>query len=401
MKGKIVSALGLLATVGVAFSPLTASAQELKASWDNGVNFATADKTFQGKIGARIFNDHFATLSIDDELDAAVGGLDNKSGTEFRDLLFWIKGTINDNLEYSFEEDFAGGDANPQEMWIGLKKMPWGGLRAGHTNEPFGFEKILSSRYLADMERAIPLALAPGRNNGLMAYGNVADKMIGWEAGVFHETPSTGAGTVDMSSMNYTARLFADPLFENDGETVVHAGIAYSRKQLESDIQFKSYPEAHLLPNYVDTGKIAADSADLLGAELLGVFGPFSLQSEYIQANVNADEDLSFPGVYVLASYFITGEHKNYKLGSGTLGMQKVASPYIGADGPGAWEVTGRYSWLDLSDGSVAGGELTDMTAGVNWYLNSNARIMLNYVYSDLNDVGKSHILENRLQIAF
>ena len=401
MKRKLASALGLVATVGLVVSTSTASAQQaLNISWDNGVNFATADKSVQGKLGARIFNDHYFTLSADKDLDAKAA---HKDGTEMRDLLFWIKGTVNETLEYSFEEDFSSGSANLQETWVGLKKLPWGGLRVGHTTEPFGFEQIMGAAYRADMERGLPTALAPGRNTGVMLYGDLAEKVVNWQAGVFRETGAFGNESGKDDSLNYTARVFADPLFENEGETVVHAGLAYSRKQLDLDVQYKSAGEAHLGPVYVDTGKIVADSVDLFGGELLGIFGPFSVQSEIMQANVNrtGSSNVGFPSLYALASFFITGEHRNYKLGSGTIGPQKVLSPFIGGNGAGAFELTGRYSWLDLSDKDIVGGELSDFTAGLNWYLCTNARVMLNYVYADLKDVGSSNILENRFQVFF
>ncbi len=49
----------------------------------------------------------------------------------------------------------------------------------------------------------------------------------------------------------------------------------------------------------------------------------------------------------------------------------------------------------------VNGGELRDFTAGVNWYLNPNMRIMCNYILADLNDVGDTDILQLHFQLDF
>lgn len=48
------------------------------------------------------------------------------------------------------------------------------------------------------------------------------------------------------------------------------------------------------------------------------------------------------------------------------------------ATGPGAWEIAARFSTINLSDGNVQGGRLNDVTLGVNWYLNFQARMFLN-----------------------
>ena len=60
-----------------------------------------------------------------------------------------------------------------------------------------------------------------------------------------------------------------------------------------------------------------------------------------------------------------------------------------------------RYSYLDLDEKDIQGGILHDWTFGTNWYLNPNARVMLNYVYSYLENVGDAHIFQMRFQVAF
>jgi phosphate-selective porin OprO/OprP len=163
----------------------------------------------------------------------------------------------------------------------------------------------------------------------------------------------------------------------------------------------------------VDTGPIDAQDAQLAGVEASWVYGPLCIQGEYIASFVDplaGGDGLYFHGGYVYASYFLTGEHRNYNRQMGYYDRTPVYEPFfrVGTDygictGSGAWEVAVRWSYLDLDDGAVAGGYLDDTTVGLNWYLHPYMRMMFNYIYADLNDpaAGESdaHIFLTRLSV--
>jgi phosphate-selective porin OprO/OprP len=62
-----------------------------------------------------------------------------------------------------------------------------------------------------------------------------------------------------------------------------------------------------------------------------------------------------------------------------------------------------RLSNLDLNDAGagVSGGELDDLTLGVNWYLDPTTRVMLNWVNADIRGLGEANALQARFQIDF
>ena len=112
-------------------------------------------------------------------------------------------------------------------------------------------------------------------------------------------------------------------------------------------------------------------------------------------------------------SYFLTGEQRMYKRSAGTFSDRVVpyenffrvrdGDGYV-QTGKGAWEVAYRASYLDLNGVGVSGGNVTDHTVGLNWYLNPYTRWMVNYVNSDLrrfNGTGNMSIFETRVQIDF
>ena len=102
------------------------------------------------------------------------------------------------------------------------------------------------------------------------------------------------------------------------------------------------------------------------------------------------------------ASYLITGETRKYAHKTGGFRAVTPDRNFRSKDnGLGAWEVAIRYSTIDLNDGIVQGGQLDDVTLGLNWYLNFNTRVMFNYVMADLKGVGDVNIFQTRFQIFF
>ncbi|MBD3267281.1 hypothetical protein GF373_11490 [bacterium] len=53
-----------------------------------------------------------------------------------------------------------------------------------------------------------------------------------------------------------------------------------------------------------------------------------------------------------------------------------------------------------------SGGELSDLTAALNWYLNPHTRVMMNFVHAELDDTlyngeSEENIIQMRFQIDF
>ena len=114
--------------------------------------------------------------------------------------------------------------------------------------------------------------------------------------------------------------------------------------------------------------------------------------------------DPTFWGGYVQASYFLTGEHRGYDRRFGTFDRPVVKNRFNPkdcgggwdcADRPsgagarwGAWEVAYRYSYLDLNDNQIAGGQLGQHTWGLNWYFNDNFKVQFQYSNIQRNVTG-------------
>ncbi len=326
-------------------------------------------------------------------------------------------------LIFKVQYDFAGGDAAVKDLYIGVKDIPGlGTLRLGHFKEPFSLEGLTSSKYSTFMEAGLRNVFFPSRNTGIGFHNSCADDRISYAAGFFREADKFGNS--DDEAYSVTARLTGLPWRAGDDQ-LLHLGLAVSHRDTDDgSIALAQRPESHLAEKMVDTGSFDADSYNVYGAELALVTGPFSLQGEYMLAEtdlpasgspasggagaaVSSSDDPSFAGWYVYASYWLTGESRKYKAESGTFSRMKPSSSFLDGDGVGAWELALRYSNLDLNDENVMGGELDSITVGVNWHLNPNMRIMLNYVNAEVDDHSEIDgsaavdVVQTRLQVDF
>ena len=127
------------------------------------------------------------------------------------------------------------------------------------------------------------------------------------------------------------------------------------------------------------------DDARVLSAEAGGAIGGFHAQGEYFDYSISrfGDSDLDFEGGYVQVGYILTGEKRKYRQSDGAFGGVKPSNPFFWdmAGGIGAWEIAARYSYVDLNDNLVFGGEQENVTVGLNWYLNNNMRLMFNWIH--------------------
>jgi phosphate-selective porin OprO/OprP len=119
------------------------------------------------------------------------------------------------------------------------------------------------------------------------------------------------------------------------------------------------------------------------GAESAVVYGPFSVQGEYIQNDISGTgyKDESLSGFYGFASYFLTGESRAYKASTGAWDRLKPTKNFDMKGGLGAWEVAGGYDSIDLNDGVIRGGKMSTAKFGLNWYPNPHVRFMADYVH--------------------
>jgi len=162
-------------------------------------------------------------------------------------------------------------------------------------------------------------------------------------------------------------------------------------------------PELRLDPTVlVTTGALAnVSQAQVYSVEAAGTYGGFFAQGEYFWFNVQRDAttglppfgapSLNFQGGYGQIGYVLTGETHHYNAAAAAYGGITPLHPFnFAAGGWGAWEIAARYSTIDLNDRvgtalGVAGGRQDVVTVGLNWYANSNVRLMFDYLHGNVS----------------
>ncbi|WP_417392827.1 OprO/OprP family phosphate-selective porin [Gimesia sp.] len=345
--------------------------------------------------------------------------MDPENNLEFRRLRLGFAGDIKDNMLYKLEFDFDdANDPTIKDAYIGWNDLPvFQTLLIGNQKRPLGMDHLNSSRFNWFLERPLVIEAfnQDARRLGIAAYGVSEEETWNWRYGIYEleniANDSGYAGDAGQYSLN--ARLAGTPWYDetSGGRGYLHLGIADMWAKPDGDpsatasnnneARFRTRPEARSgSVRWLDTGAIAgADWFNTLGLEAMLTVGSFSVVSEYQVTYVGrgaTGPDLTFEGAYVEAGYFLTGEYQPINRRTGTIERVKPLENFFWVNtcdgetggGWGAWQVIARYSYLDLSDGDITGGDERNFTAGMVWWWNSHARMQFNYIHAQIDDRG-------------
>jgi phosphate-selective porin OprO/OprP len=372
---------------------------------ERGITIANEAVTF--RIGGR--------LHVDPATGRTRPRLDDVIGQHIEVRRAWIESylTLVNSVELAFQYDFNSERRPINDAVIAYRGIDPVVVTFGNFKEPFSLQQLGSNNDTTFVERALSDALVPSRNTGfgIGAHGQR------WTAaaGAFGGNINTG---VESEGVAGTGRVTYAPILEDNH--VLHLGLsgsyrAYDRQ--DASVSFSTKPEAYVFQaSLLDTGEIeSTTSLARLGLEAAYQVGPVRLQGEYVLAEVGRGATASdpvFQGGYVEASWILNGPGRRYALapsyGANYAVFKGVSVPdseRVGLGGIGVFELAGRFSTLDLKSGGIRGGVERNWTAGLNWYPETNMRLMANYIRAYANGspvaAGRiaAHIAELRLQV--
>ncbi len=388
----VLFAMGQLATAG---EPWTS---KIKAGEDDPLKL---------NFGGRIMVDYnFA----DEEL------WEEKVGNELRRARFFAAGSLYDNIKFKLQVDFAnlgqsaakstdiilldgssqtvlikdGKNIDIKDAYIAMTDTPVGQILIGNRKVPFSLVSETSSKYIAFVERPLPLSVNdPKREVGIYISDKVLDKRLSYTVGTFRD--SGNGYSVGTGGLGYGGRIGTLPI--DLDETSLFLGA--SAWAIDSEgVKISPHPELHMVPSLV------GDSMEVDGTVVYSIesgfsCGPAHAAAEFIAADLEASaggEDAMVSGYYVQAGVFLTGEHRNIDSVAWKRVVPKKNFSRGESKGLGAIELKARFSSVDLDDGGFSGGTEDNVTLGANWYLNPHTALKFDYVLADASYTDKPSV---------
>ena len=416
----------------------------MMATWgkDGRLTFESEDKAFKARIGG-LFQMDFGFYSIDPYAQKLLPDIGLQQGSDFRRARLRSDGNFCTYMEWVFEMDFSrasderiDADTAPtpnvtfNNVFVGMHNIPFfGTIRVGHIKEELSFYSASSGRNIPFMER--PSVWDSIEDPYLFSNGvtisntYLEDHVYSW-VGLFQTNTRTGAfAASNTAELAFDVRLCVMPFYDEESNHWLNLGSTGSVRANPEDLlgDNKGLPVAtsnvnplvragssFQVPNLINTRPFfTRDGTELYSLCLNYANGPFSLGGQYngqflnnsyvgglpdtkSTTTVKPIGDLYFDGYSIEMLCFLTkGDHrginkmdpmysqvipvKNFSFGHGK-----------GEEGSGAWEIGTKFDFIksqfNVPDEKPRGGYLSSITLGLNWYLNPNAMIMTNYVYT-------------------
>lgn len=392
----------------------------LEGDMKNFVTRGTSNATAQ--VFGRMHLDYWSYPNTDDGA-ATFEGENPQDRILWRRLRFGVKGKISDQMFYKLEMEFPDpNDFEYRDMYIGWENVPvLQTVILGNHKRPFGLDHLNSSRYNIFNTRpnVIEAFNEDTRRLGISSNGVSDDQEWNWRYGVWQleRTQDDGQTFGDAYQLQVAGRLANTYWWDecSNGRGYGHWAVAGAIADPDetggprnnNEARFRTRPEARTGDRWLNTGRISNVSHfDILALEHVYNYGAFQWVSE-VQGlwtdRDNGSEDTFFYGGYTYVSYFLTGEHMPWERKTGILGRPKPFENFFWVDkcdgcqgrGWGAWQVAFRYSYLDMNDADIFGGEASSYTTSLVWYWNSNASVQFNWIHGYIDDAAVANGVGN------
>jgi phosphate-selective porin OprO and OprP len=383
-----------------------------------GLNIRSADTNFVMKIrgyiqaDARFFPDDAARTAANDSF-------------LLRRVRPIIEGTVWDKFDYRLMLDFgsnlslsSANDPFVQDAYVTARFLPEAQLQAGKFKEPVSLERLQSGSNLLFVERAYTSQLAPNRDVGFQLQGELFDAKLTYSVGAFNGVPDGGSGDFEASDdeKDIAARIFTTPFKDSNIEALRGLGFGIAGTIGNQEGGLRSFVSAGQQTMFswnpanvgTNTVSVVADGEHWrIAPQAYYYVGPFGIFGEYVISNQkvrknNPNEFGRFQNTAwtVSASYFLTGEENSFK----GVTPKRPFSPANG--GWGAFELAARIQQLDVDDDifplyanpATSATKATTWGVGLNWHLNRNFKINLNYESTEFEG-GTSPLLAHGEQV--
>lgn len=358
----------------------------------DGFSLSAPDKAFQLKLRGYLQAD--ARFYLDDSAQAAADTFVMRRARAI------FEGTLSKQFEFRLAPDFGGGKAEIQDGYLDYKPADLFNLRFGRTKVPLGMERLQSSAETLFNETALPTALTPNYDLGVMSYGSAGKGVLEYAAGVFNGGPDGASADADSNDgKDFAARIMLSPFKNTDVAALsgLSFGIAGTIGQQEGTTTTPGLPSIRSAGQQnIFTYKTSTNTATVafadgerthIAPQLYYTVGSLGVMGEYIVAeqevaNGKGSGTITMDAWQVAASYVLTGESPSLK------GVNPLRPFNPGTGQWGAVELAARTGELTVDDAAFTGGyadpkksvsSARNAGVGINWYLTRNVKFALNF----------------------
>ncbi len=413
---KEAAARNALATGATASAASLDAPAKLTASAKEGFSLSSADGAYRLRLGgfAQIDGRYFLA---DEELPFT----NTFTLAKVRPI---IEGTLAKYFDYRLMFDLVS-TPTLVDAYLTANIDPAFKLTAGRFKVPFGLEMLQSDTNTAFITRGLPTALSPTRDAGFQVSGDVLGGTLSYAVGVFNGPVDGGSKDPDTNDdKDGIGRLWATP-FKNSGQLAVQGlslGIAasFGHEKGAATAATSNVPTYKTAGNNTfftyDATAFAKGDRTRFSPQLYWPIASFDVMAEYVVTTQRVQEaaaaaDITNSSWQVVAGYVITGEKATMK------GISP-ANPF-GTEGWGALQFVARVGMIEIDDAAYDNGfasrltsasTVTNIGVGVNWFLNRNVKLQLNYDHSTFDDGATAalggdredeQVIQSRVQFVF
>jgi phosphate-selective porin OprO and OprP len=306
------------------------------------------------------------------------------TASEFRRVYLGSEGTIPGGFGYRIEADLANSSVDLTDVWLTYKTGKTT-LTVGQQKPFWGLEEMTSDLFTSFQERAaFNSAFGFERRVGLSAA--YANKDILLQGGVFTDN-AADLNSDQNNSLSFDGRIVYSPKL---GKSQLHLGGSAHYRELNglaNTARYRARPFVHTTDvRFVDTKAFSSTGEASFGIEAAVINGPFhaTVEGHQLTSYRPGLANPTFRGGYAEVGAFLTkGDSIGYK--GGVYDRIKPAHP-VNKGGMGAFQVTGRYDYIDLSDAGIIGGKQSTVGLSLIWVPIEYVRFIANYGHLDLID---------------
>ena len=283
-----------------------------------------------------------------------------------------------------FDEGFdinAEDDYTLYNLEFRFPETRLGKLTVGRMKAPTTISRVWSGIYLPVSARQAPVsALTRARDDGVRLTNTAFDKRMTWGIGVFNDWLTVGRDIGDTNTY-VTGRVTGLVLDDQPEGHLLHVGIGFRWTDfVEETIRFRAKPGVPLVPDYLDTGDMPSDGARWLTTEVAWRKKNLMLTAEHIRTDLDSPSigNPTFTGSYVWLEWMLTGETRSFNKEKATFG-RPIPFHDFSRGGNGLWSLGLAFNDTDLNEGLIDGGDMQQVTIGINWYPQKSYRWGLEY----------------------